>query len=139
MSLRPFHLAFPVNDLEAARKFYCDVLGCTVGRSASRWIDLNFMGHQITAHLVDDAPTDAAHNAVDKKAVPIPHFGLVLNMPQWEEAAERLKSLSVDFIIKPTMRFKGKPGEQATMFFRDPAGNAIELKGVADEGKLFAS
>jgi len=137
-AIRPFHLAFPVNDLEAARKFYCEVLGCSEGRTASKWIDFDFHGHQITAHLVETASEDSAANAVDSKSVPIPHFGIVLTMADWEQMAERLQSLELVFIIEPTVRFKGKPGEQATMFFRDPAGNALELKAMADDGMLFA-
>jgi extradiol dioxygenase family protein len=137
-SIRPFHLAFPVNDLEAAREFYTSVLGCSIGRTASSWIDFDFHGHQITAHLNAHASEDSAANAVDSKSVPIPHFGIVLTMADWEAMAERLKALKLDFIIEPTVRFKGKPGEQATMFFRDPAGNALELKAMADDAMLFA-
>jgi extradiol dioxygenase family protein len=139
MTLRPFHLAFPVDDLAAARSFYCGVLGCSEGRSASKWIDFNFHGHQITAHLAEQASQDAGANAVDSKSVPIPHFGIVLTMAAWEETAERLQAQELDFIIEPTVRFKGRPGEQATMFFRDPAGNALELKAMADDGQLFES
>lgn len=137
-SLRPFHLAFPVHDLKEARGFYGELLGCAEGRSDTHWIDFDFFGHQITAHLADGKSRDAAVNAVDKEAVPIPHFGVVLTMPDWEELAEKLKNAKVDFIIEPTIRFKGKPGEQATMFLRDPAGNALEFKGMADDTQLFA-
>ena len=138
-TLRPFHLAFPVDDLEAARGFYGKVLGCSEGRSASKWIDFDFGGHQITAHLTSVASQDTAANAVDSKFVPIPHFGIVLTMPDWEAAAKRLKTHNIAFIIEPTVRFKGRPGEQATMFFRDPAGNALELKAFADDAELFAT
>ena len=138
-SLRPFHLAFPVDDLEAARGFYSEVLGCAEGRSDTHWIDFDFFGHQITAHLAAGKSRDAAVNAVDSEAVPIPHFGVVLTMPDWEALAQKLKGADIDFIIEPTVRFKGKPGEQATMFLRDPAGNALEFKGLSDDAALFAT
>ena len=136
--LRPFHLAFPVDDLEAARGFYGGVLGCAEGRSDTHWVDFDLFGHQITAHLADGKSRDAAVNAVDEEAVPIPHFGVVLTMPDWEALADKLKNAGTDFIIEPTIRFKEKPGEQATMFLRDPAGNALEFKGLADDAGLFA-
>lgn len=139
MTLRPFHLAFPVNDLTAARAFYGSVLGCTEGRSSPQWIDFNFYGHQIVTHLVEGAHTDAAKNPVDGHGVPVPHFGVVLTMPDWEAIADRLRAAGTVFEIEPTIRFKGKPGEQATMFFRDPAGNALEMKAFADDAMLFAS
>ena len=138
----PFHLAFPVHDLDAARGFYRDLLGCAEGRSSEEWIDFDFHGHQIVAHLAADAGAatgDKASNPVDGHDVPIPHFGLVLSMPEWEALAQRLKEADTDFVIEPTIRFKGKPGEQATMFLRDPSGNALEFKGFADLGGLFAS
>ena len=134
----PFHLAFPVDDLAAARDFYGRVLGCPEGRSADRWIDFDLHGHQIVAHLAPRAARDAATNPVDGEAVPVPHFGLVLAMDDWNELAERLRSAGVEFIIPPTVRFPGEPGEQATMFLRDPAGNALEFKAMADPAKLFA-
>ena len=139
MTLPPFHLAFPVDDLADARRFYGGVLGCTEGRSSDEWIDFNLRGHQIVAHLAPEAAGDRASNPVDGHGVPIPHFGLVLEMSDWKELAERLSADDTDFVIEPTVRFKGLPGEQATMFFRDPAGNAIEMKAFADQDQLFAS
>lgn len=136
--LSPFHLAFPVHDLAAARSFYGDLLGCAEGRSSDDWIDFNFYGHQIVAHLASDETGEAATNAVDGHGVPVRHFGVVLPMDQWEAVAGKLQDAGVDFIIDPYVRFKGEPGEQATMFFRDPSGNAIEMKAFADIGKLFA-
>ncbi|MEM7687874.1 MAG: VOC family protein [Pseudomonadota bacterium] len=138
MTLSPFHLAFPVDDLDAAQRFYGDVLGCAQGRRSDEWIDFDFHGHQITAHLSEDAG-DRASNAVDGHEVPIPHFGLVMSMADWRALADRLKEAGVAFLMEPTIRFEGKPGEQATMFVRDPAGNAIEFKAFADRGQLFAS
>jgi uncharacterized protein len=137
-ALRPFHLAFPVHDLAAARKFYGDIMGCKEGRSSDHWIDFNFYGHQIVAHLDASARAIAAHNPVDGHDVPVPHFGIVLTMPQWEELAARLKTADVLFGIEPHIRFKGEVGEQATMFFCDPSGNALEFKAFADESQLFA-
>lgn len=136
-TLVPFHLAFPVNDLEAARHFYGGLLGCPEGRSSDEWIDFNFHGHQIVAHLAPEECGRAATNAVDGHGVPVRHFGLVLGMEDWKALADRLRG-QVDFVIEPYIRFKGEPGEQATMFFRDPSGNAIELKAFADMSKLFA-
>jgi extradiol dioxygenase family protein len=137
-ALPPFHLAFPVHDLAAARVFYGDLLGCPEGRSAADWVDFNFFGHQIVAHLVPGAAAGAASNPVDGHDVPVPHFGLVLAMADWERLAAQLEAAGVDFAIQPTIRFRGEPGEQATMFFRDPSGNALEIKAMADPGKLFA-
>jgi extradiol dioxygenase family protein len=133
----PFHLAFPVDDLPAARNFYGHVLGCPEGRSAETWIDFDFFGHQIVAHL---APlrADAHANPVDGHDVPVPHFGVVLAMDAWEACAARLREAGVAFVIEPHIRFKGQPGEQATMFFLDPAGNALEIKAFADRTRLFA-
>jgi extradiol dioxygenase family protein len=138
MSLPPFHLAFPVDDLAAAREFYGRVLGCPEGRSSDHWIDFDLHGHQIVAHLAPDAARNKASNAVDGEDVPVPHFGLVLAMDEWKALAERLKAAGVSFVIPPTVRFAGQPGEQATMFLLDPAGNALEFKAMADPGKLFA-
>ena len=137
MSLPPFHLAFPVNDLAAARRFYGELMGCEEGRSSDEWIDFNFHGHQIVAHLSPQTSADAATNHVDGHGVPVPHFGLVLEMDAWATLAQRLREAGTDFVIEPTVRFKGKPGEQATMFLRDPAGNALEFKAFADQGQLF--
>ncbi|MFZ1743066.1 MAG: VOC family protein [Pontixanthobacter sp.] len=139
MTLRPFHLAFPVNDLAAAREFYGEVMGCPEGRSSDQWIDFNFYGHQIVTHLVGSASEDAAKNPVDGHGVPVPHFGIVLTMEDWEALAEKLRAAGTKFAIEPTVRFKGKPGEQATMFFRDPSGNALEMKAFADDAMLFAT
>lgn len=138
MSLSPFHLAFAVDDLAAARRFYGDLLGCPEGRSADDWVDFDLEGHQIVAHLAPDAARQRATNPVDGEEVPVPHFGLVLPMERWKALAERLVSAGVEFMIPPTIRFEGRPGEQATMFLRDPAGNALEFKAMADPAKLFA-
>ena len=138
MPLPPFHLAFPVDDLAAARRFYGGLLGCPEGRSADQWIDFDLRGHQIVAHLAPDAVRKRASNRVDGDDVPVPHFGLVLSMRDWEKLAERLVGAGTQFIIPPTVRFAGEPGEQATMFLLDPAGNALEFKAMADPAKLFA-
>ena len=138
MSLPPFHIAFPVDDLEAARRFYGELFGCPEGRSADHWIDFNLYGHQIVAHLAPDAAPGRATNAVDGEAVPVPHFGVVLPMSDWRALADRLQAAEVDFVIAPTVRFAGERGEQATMFLLDPAGNALEFKAMADPANLFA-
>jgi extradiol dioxygenase family protein len=138
MSLPPFHLAFPVDDLAAAREFYGELLGCREGRSSGHWIDFDLFGHQIVAHLAPDAIRARASNAVDGDDVPVPHFGVVLRMDDWKALAERLEEGGIDFIIPPTIRFAGEAGEQATMFLTDPAGNALEFKAMADPAKLFA-
>jgi len=138
VTLPPFHFAFPVDDLAAARDFYGQMLGCPEGRSASHWVDFDLHGHQIVAHLAPDAVRSKASNPVDGEDVPVPHFGLVLAMDEWRALAERLKSAGAEFVIPPTVRFAGEPGEQATMFLLDPAGNALEFKAMADPGKLFA-
>ena len=134
--LRPFHLAFPVRDLDATRDFYTGVLGCGIGRESQRWIDFDFYGHQITAHLT--AATDAtATNPVDGDQVPVRHFGLVLEWTDWEELAQRLRARGTRFLVAPRVRFRGEPGEQATLFIRDPSGNALEFKAFRDAGDLF--
>ena len=138
MTLRPFHLAFPVDDLAAARAFYGGVLGCAEGRSSDRWIDFDFFGHQVVTHLSDEAG-DRMTNPVDGHSVPVPHFGVVLTMADWQELADRLTEAGTEFVIEPTVRFEGRPGEQATMFFRDPAGNALEFKAFARDEILFES
>lgn len=138
MSLPPFHLAFPVDDLAAARTFYGGLLGCPEGRSAPEWIDFDLFGHQIVAHLAPDIVRARASNAVDGHDVPVPHFGVVLPMEQWKALAARLRDAGVEFVIAPTVRFEGQAGEQATMFFHDPAGNALEFKAMADPANLFA-
>jgi extradiol dioxygenase family protein len=137
--LRPFHLAIPVNDLAAADEFYCGLLGCGKGRTASRWIDLNFFGHQVSLHLVDDHDGAVDTNPVDGDKVPARHFGVVLEMGDWEALAEKLKTANCDFLISPRVRFKGETGEQATMFLHDPSGNALEFKSFADASQLFAT
>lgn len=137
--MRPFHLAFPVHDLAAARTFYGDVLGCREGRSCDQWIDFDLYGHQIVAHLSVDARPAEATNPVDGHDVPVPHFGVVLTMADWEALAARVAAAGVVFGIAPHIRFRGQPGEQATMFFRDPSGNALEFKAFADDIMLFAT
>ena len=139
-SLRPFHIAFPVDDLEAARHFYGTVLGLPEGRSAPEWIDFNLFGHQIVAHHKPKGPetADLHSNPVDGHDVPVPHFGVVLTQSDWETLAARAREAAIWFIIEPCTRFKGEPGEQSTMFFLDPAGNALEFKAFADLGQLFA-
>ena len=140
MSLRPFHLAFPVHDLAEARAFYGGLLGCPEGRSSAQWIDFDFFGHQIVAHLAPaKSEGDAAVNHVDGHGVPVPHFGVVLTLDAFDTLAERLKAADVRFEIEPYTRFKGEPGEQSTMFFRDPSGNAIEIKAFASLDGLFAT
>ena len=134
----PFHLAFPVNDLGEARAFYGDLLGCPEGRSASDWVDFDFYGHQIVAHLAPHETGATSATAVDGHGVPVRHFGVILDMDAWRTLADRLTLKGTDFVIAPYVRFKGEPGEQATMFFRDPSGNAIEFKAFADIGNLFA-
>jgi extradiol dioxygenase family protein len=138
MTLPPFHLAFPVHDLEAARAFYGGLLGCPEGRSSDQWIDFDFFGHQIVAHLDPAMQPRPHHNPVDGHDVPVPHFGAVLGMDQWEALADTLSAAGTAFVIEPTVRFRGAPGEQATMFFLDPSGNALELKAMANPASLFA-
>lgn len=136
--LSPFHVAFPVHDLALARAFYGETLGCAEGRSCDEWVDFNFYGHQIVAHLAPRETGPAQRNTVDGHGVPVRHFGIVLPMFEWEALAARLKSRGVRFLIDPYIRFAGQPGEQATMFFLDPSGNALEIKAFADITKLFA-
>ncbi|NIJ38958.1 hypothetical protein FHR22_003692 [Sphingopyxis panaciterrae] len=140
-ALAPFHIAFPVRDLDAARHFYGTVLGCPEGRSSADWIDFNLYGHQIVAHRVatPDGDAVAGHNPVDGHDVPVPHFGVVLPPSEWNALAERLQDRGVSFVIEPHTRFPGRPGEQSTMFFLDPSGNALEFKAFADPGQLFAT
>ena len=139
MSLRPFHLAFPVHDLAAARAFYGGVLGCGEGRSAATWVDFDLFGHQIVAHLDPAAKPMAVANEVDGHDVPVPHFGVVLTPADWRALAERVAVAGVAFGIAPHTRFQGQAGEQSTMFFRDPSGNALEFKAFADDAMLFAT
>lgn len=138
MSLRPFHLAIPVDDIAQARRFYGELFGCGEGRSAPEWVDFDFFGHQLVAHLAPGLAGKTAHNDVDGQAVPAPHFGVVLEMAAWQELADRLTAAGTEFIIAPSIRFKGQTGEQATMFLKDPSGNALEMKAFADLGQLFA-
>ena len=133
-----FHLAFPVKDLEESRKFYGEVLGCEEGRSSDAWIDFNLYGHQIVAHRVGARDAVAGHNLVDGHNVPVPHFGVVLPPAEWQALADQLRGAGIDFVIEPHTRFPGEPGEQSTMFFHDPSGNALEFKAFADLDQLFA-
>ncbi len=135
---QPFHLAFPVHDLAAARAFYGSLLGCPEGRSSSDWIDFDLYGHQIVAHLAPDECGHRSTSQVDGDAVPVRHFGVVLSSEAWEQLAERLKAAGTRFVIEPHVRFKGQVGEQATMFFLDPSGNALEFKAFGDPSQLFA-
>jgi uncharacterized protein len=136
--LRPFHIAFPVHDLAAAREFYGGVLGCPEGRSSEQWIDFDLFGHQIVAHLQPGARAAAHHNAVDGHDVPVPHFGVVLTLDDWKRLRDRLRATGVHFVVEPHIRFEGQAGEQATMFFQDPSGNALEFKAFRDLTSLFA-
>ena len=138
--LTPFHLAIPVRDLAAARAFYGELLGCPEGRSSPDWVDFDFFGHQLVCHVVAPAAAEpAASNPVDGHDVPVPHFGMVLEIPDWEALATRLKSAGIAFVIEPYVRFRGMAGEQATMFLTDPSGNALEFKAFRDiAGQLFA-
>ena len=138
MSLTPFHLAFPVKDLEASRQFYGTVLGCQEGRSSAHWVDFSLFGHQIVTHLQPAIVPVAGTNPVDGHNVPIPHFGVVLTMEDFHNFADRLKRAGVRFELEPTVRFKDEVGEQATMFFLDPSGNALEFKAFADMSSVFA-
>ncbi len=133
-----FHLAFPVHDLEQARGFYAGLLGCGTGRESEHWIDFDFYGHQIVAHLDSDSATAVARSTVDGDAVPVRHFGVILDLDTWHTLADRLRGAEVRFLIEPRVRFRGQPGEQATMFFLDPSGNALEIKAFADDAQVFA-
>ena len=137
-ALRPFHLAFPVDDLQAARNFYGGLLGCEEGRSDTHWIDFSLYGHQIVTHLDENSAARPLINPVDGEQVPVPHFGVVLTIPEWQALADRLTAAGVTFVIPPTIRFRGQVGEQATMFFQDPSGNALEFKAFASDDQLFA-
>ena len=139
MSSPPFHLAFPVTDLEAARRFYVELLGARVGRESDRWIDFDFFGHQVTAHLVDAPESGAPTNRVDGKEVPVRHFGAVLEWQAWHAMRDRLQAAGVEWLIEPHIRFPGEVGEQATLFLTDPSGNGVELKSFRDPSRLFAS
>lgn len=139
MNIRPFHVAFPATDLTKTRHFYETILGCTVGRTSDTWVDFNLFGHQITAHLCSTESGETPTNPVDSKKVPVQHWGVILEMKQWEALAEKLKAEGIQFIIAPYIRFKGEVGEQATMFFLDPSGNALEFKAFHQDESIFAS
>ena len=136
--MRPFHLAFPVDNLEKTREFYTETLGCSEGRSSDRWIDFDMYGHQVVAHLIDKVE-NVQTNPVDGDDVPASHFGVILELDDWEALAERLKKIDMNFIIEPHIRFKGEAGEQATMFFLDPCGNALEFKAFKNDDMIFAT
>jgi len=136
-NLRPFHLAFPVLDLEEARDFYVNTLGCSIGRESDQWIDFNLYGHQIVAHLSPNEIKDESRNQVDGDAVPVRHFGVILENNEWQKLVDRLKTKGEDFLIEPRVRFEGKSGEQRTLFILDPSGNALEFKSFADDDHIF--
>ena len=136
-NLRPFHLAFPVLDLEEARDFYVNTLGCSIGRESDQWIDFNLYGHQIVAHLSPNEIQDVSRSQVDGDAVPVPHFGVILENNEWQKLVDRLKTKGEDFLIEPRVRFEGKSGEQRTLFILDPSGNALEFKSFADDDHIF--
>ena len=137
--INPFHLAFPIKDIEETKKFYKNVLGCKIGRESDAWVDFNFFGHQISAHLKPDELSNIKKNKVDGKSVPVRHFGVVLGWKDWHSLSKKLQDLNIKFIIDPYIRFKGEIGEQATMFFLDPSGNALEFKSFKDSRQLFAN
>ncbi len=138
MKLTPFHLAIPVKEITTTRSFYRDTLGCKEGRSSDHWVDFDFFGHQLVIRISDNAP-GLSHNAVDGKSVPVPHFGVVLEWDIFHTFAQALQEKNIEFIIEPYIRFEGLPGEQATMFFLDPSGNALEFKAFKDMNQLFAT
>ena len=138
-TLRPFHLAVPVTDIEQSRAFYGGLLGCSEGRSSAHWVDFNFFGHQFVCHLDQSGrQADVVRNAVDGDAVPVPHFGVILELADWKALRDRLQAAEIQFVIEPRIRFEDQPGEQATMFFTDPSGNALEFKAFADDRQIFA-
>ncbi len=136
-NLRPFHLAFPVLDLEEARDFYVNTLGCSIGRESDQWIDFNLYGHQVVAHLSPNEIKDESRNQVDGDEVPVRHFGVILENNEWKKLVDRLKTKGEDFLIEPRVRFEGKSGEQRTLFILDPSGNALEFKSFAHDGHIF--
>ncbi len=138
MKHHPFHLAFPIRDIEETRQFYGELLGCKIGRSAEKWIDFNFFGNQLSAHVKPEELTGVSTNAVDGDSVPVRHFGAVLPWEDWHTLADKLQKEGMNFLIEPHIRFEGKPGEQATMFFLDPAGNALEFKSFQNPDQIFA-
>ncbi len=135
----PFHLAFPIKDIEETKKFYKNILGCKIGRESDAWVDFNFFGHQVSAHLKPKELSNTKKNQVDGKSVPVRHFGVVLGWKEWHSLSEKLQKLKIKFIINPYIRFKGEVGEQATMFFLDPSGNALEFKSFKDPKQLFSA
>ena len=137
--INPFHLAFPIKDIEETKRFYKNVLGCEIGRESDAWVDFNFFGHQLSAHLKPEELTNTKKNKVDGKSVPVRHFGVVLDWKDWHSLSKKLQSLKIKFIIDPYIRFEGEVGEQATMFFLDPSGNALEFKSFKDSNQLFAA
>tara|TARA_Y100001968_G_C19392548_1_gene736437 strand:+ start:359 stop:775 length:417 start_codon:yes stop_codon:yes gene_type:complete len=137
--INPFHLAFPIKDIEETKRFYKNVLGCEIGRESDAWVDFNFFGHQLSAHLKPEELTNTKKNKVDGKSVPVRHFGVVLDWEDWHSLSKKLQSLKIKFIIDPYIRFEGEVGEQATMFFLDPSGNALEFKSFKDSNQLFAA
>tara|TARA_X000001036_G_scaffold61457_1_gene51614 strand:+ start:692 stop:1108 length:417 start_codon:yes stop_codon:yes gene_type:complete len=137
--INPFHLAFPIKDIEETKKFYKSILGCKIGRESDAWVDFNFFGHQVSAHLKPEELSNAKKNKVDGKSVPVRHFGVVLNWKEWHSLSKKLQKLKIKFIIDPYIRFKGEVGEQATMFFLDPSGNALEFKSFKDPKQLFSA
>ncbi|WP_107670425.1 VOC family protein [Cyanothece sp. BG0011] len=139
MTIRPFHVAFPVINLEETRYFYETILGCTIGRTSEHWIDFNLFGHQVTAHLCSQNSQEVSTNLVDGKQVPVQHWGVILDMKEWQILSEKLKESQISFVIEPYIRFKGEVGEQATMFFLDPSGNALEFKAFRDDQSIFAT
>ena len=136
-AIRPFHLAIPVHDLEIAREFYGDILGCSIGRESENWIDFNFFGHQLVTHLDKNMNISDSTNTVDGNRVPVPHFGIILKKKDWDTLAKKLSAANVDFIVEPRTRFKDNTGEQSTMFIKDPSGNALEFKSFQDDGHIF--
>lgn len=136
--LNPFHLAVPVRNLSECRKFYGEVMGCDEGRSDTHWVDFNFYGHQFVIHEIQGEKDESRSNPVDGHDVPVPHFGVILDWDDWHQLSDRLKKEGIEFIIEPYIRFEGQPGEQATMFFKDPSGNALEFKSFKDMGQIFA-
>ncbi len=137
--INPFHLAFPIKDIEETKKFYKSILGCKIGRESEVWVDFNFFGHQVSAHLKPEELSNAKKNKVDGKSVPVRHFGVVLDWKEWHSLSKKLQKLKIKFIIDPYIRFKGEVGEQATMFFLDPSGNALEFKSFKDPKQLFSA
>ena len=135
----PFHLAFPVLDIKETKSFYRDILGCKIGREDKKWVDFNFFGHQLSAHLKPDELNETKKNEVDGKSVPVRHFGVILEWNDWQVLSRKLKEINTNFIVEPYIRFEGKVGEQGTMFFLDPSGNALEFKTFKDRDQIFAS